>query len=730
MATTNNPNNGSKSVTGLVSSMSVSMRESFISWLSIGNAKEYSLQATIACLDRISEYVISKKISCSIWEISKPSVFQPVYRKVLEAKLLRIIEKNTHKMFISVGQLYLKFLKEDIQKQKVFNQRIIVDAGNNMTTATVSRDARNITNRNLECSFTYPGSGKTYAHKNVAEQNAIRAGLQITDVYQVNKPATAFTNITTNSNLEYSFTYPGAAKTYAHKNIAVQNAISTGLQVADVFQVNEPATAFVGLSQTVNASKLPDSDASRAEAESISSGEIEAAIELVLKKRYSNGFRLGSFIETERLRKFVSDHVSDAITLTDEELEAFVKACGTVFKGKTYIVSPKTELSIRELAEKYFASGATAIFFTEFFAKHEEWLIGVSVVSAEMLEELLRQMFPHLTFTAAYFGKTDKPVPDVLESELMRIWGDDVLLTYDALAERLKYIPVSRIRLALGQNVDFVWNSTSEFTHISKVDIKQEEKTLIIGFAEKEIGIHGYVSIADFPLDEIAERNYLLSKTAVHNAVFLVCLSDVYEQHGKIIAQKGGGIDAKQILDEYCRSLDRCTLGDLLDFERELTGESHRWLPMQAGYDIMVRVDRDTFLAERFLDFDCRAIDNAIEYFLGGYEYIPLRHITTFAPFPHCGQIWTLFLLESYCRRHSECFRFDVLSVNSTNAGAIVRKHSKLSYHDIIVDAVAKSDVILNAAAVLDFLVENGYTSRRRYSAIDKLIIQATALRG
>jgi hypothetical protein len=530
------------------------------------------------------------------------------------------MEKNTYKTFATVGQLYLKFLKENTQKQSVSNQKEPVDVGNNMTAATV----------------------------------------------------------------------------------------------------------FV-----MNPAKLPvESDASSTETESTSSGEIEAAIELILENRYSNGFRLGSFIETERLRKFISDHISDAIALTDEELEALVKTRGTVFDGKAYIVSSKTKLRIRALVEKYFDSGATAVFFTEFFAKHEEWLIGASVVSAEMLEEVLRQIFRCLKFTATYFGKTDEPVSDVIESEMLRIWGDDVLLTYDDLTERLKYIPISRIKNALGQNADFVWNSTGEFTHISKFDIKQEEKIFITSFVEKEIGIHGYVSIADFPLDEIAERNYLLSRTAVHNAVFLVCLTNAYEQHGKIIARKGGGTNAKQILDEYCRSLDRCTLDDLLNFERELTGESHRWLPMQAGYDIMVRIDRDTFLAERFLDFDCQAIDNAIEYFIGGKEYVPLRHITTFAPFPHCGQIWTLFLLESYCRRHSEYFRFDVLSVNSTNAGAIVRKHSKLSYHEIMVDAVAKSDVTLHTAAVLDFLVDSGFTSRRRYSEIDKLIIQAIALRG
>jgi hypothetical protein len=309
------------------------------------------------------------------------------------------------------------------------------------------------------------------------------------------------------------------------------------------------------------------------------------------------------------------------------------------------------------------------------------------------------------------------------------VWGDDVLLTYEQLAERLQYIPIERIKYALGQNADFIWNNTGEFTHVSKVDITEEESTEIARFAEAEIRVHRYVSIAYAPLGEIPERNYELSVTAIHNAVFHMCLSRNYEQHGKIITRKGGGIDAKYIMEEHCRSLDRCTLDDLLDFEKDLTGESHRWIPMEAGYAVMVRTDENAFVAEKYIDFDKGAIDNAVDQFVNGGEYVPLRAVTTFALFPHCGQPWNLFLLESYCRRFSDNFRFEVLSVNSTNAGVIVRKHSQLVYFDIMADAVAKSGISLDEKTVFNFLATNGYTSQRRYAKIVELIKQAAALR-
>lgn len=454
------------------------------------------------------------------------------------------------------------------------------------------------------------------------------------------------------------------------------------------------------------------------------------AIVLVLVEHYTNGFRLDSFIEMERLRKFVNEFLPVPLTLTDTELKSHVKKCGTVFDGKVYVVNAEGKAKIAELVEDYFAGGATAIFYESFFDKHEPWLIEASIVSVEILIDVLRSLFPTKQFSETYFGDTGDNIPEVVKRELFRVWGNDVLLNFETMSDRLPYIPLYRMKQLLGGNADFIWNATGEYTHIHTIEISDEEKDRLRSFAKHEIDKHGYVSIADFPLSDFMEMNFELSQTAVHNAAFRSCLSDAYEQHGKIITRKGDDLTAKDIIEEYCRSLDRCSLEDLLDFERELTGECHRWVPMQAGYDIMVRTDKDSFLADKYFDFNRNGIDNAIEHFIAGGEYVPLRHVTTFAPFPHCGQAWTLFLLESYCRRFSECFRFEVLSVNSTNAGVIVRKHSKLSYHDIMVDAVARSGVALHHDTVLDFLATEGYTSQRRYARITELITQATAKRG
>jgi len=448
----------------------------------------------------------------------------------------------------------------------------------------------------------------------------------------------------------------------------------------------------------------------------------------ILSKHFANGLRINSPIELARFRSFAAEDWGEEILPPDEELKSYIAGCGTTFDGKVYAVSAQTKERIRELVEEYFADGARAIFFAEFYAKNENWLFGASVVSEDMLIGILRMLFPKLSFTQTYFGYIDTSVFAVLESEILRVWGDDVLLTYKQLAERLQYTPLDRIKSALGQNGNFIWSSVEIFSHVSRIDITDEERGAIREVAVRECKAHGYVSITDLPFGEIKERNYELSITAIHNAVYRICLSDKFDKKGKIVTRKGDVFDALSIMKEYCRTIDKCSLDDLLNFEKELTGEVHRRIPMEAGNTILVRIDKYTYVADRYVHFNTDMIDEVIELFVKG-DYLPLKSFTTFGAFPDCGQEWNLFLLESYCRRFSRRFRFDTPSVNSRNAGAVIRKSCRLNYTEIMIDAVANADIPLKSTVVGRFLHENGYTGRSTTAKVGEIIDKAKAIR-
>jgi len=102
--------------------------------------------------------------------------------------------------------------------------------------------------------------------------------------------------------------------------------------------------------------------------------------------------------------------LDEEITLTDEGLKRYISACGIIFDGKVYAVSAQAKERIKGLAEDYFADGAQAIFFAEFYAKNENWLFEASVVNEDMLIDILRRLFPKLSFTQTYFGYADASV--------------------------------------------------------------------------------------------------------------------------------------------------------------------------------------------------------------------------------------------------------------------------------------------------------------------------------
>lgn len=448
----------------------------------------------------------------------------------------------------------------------------------------------------------------------------------------------------------------------------------------------------------------------------------------VISSHFNNGYRLNSPIEMARFRSFATEDLDEEITLTDEELKSYIAACGTTFDGKVYAVSAETKERIKELVDEYFFDGAQAIFFAEFYAKNENWLFEASVVSEDMLIDILRRLFPKLSFTQTYFGYTDASVFSTLRSEILRVWGDDVLLTYGQLAERLRYIPLERIKSALSQNGDFIWSSVETFSHVSRIEITDEERQVIRESAVRECNSRGYASITDLPFGEIEERNYELSITAVHNAVYRICLLDKFDKKGKIVARKGDVFDALTIMKEYCRTIDKCSLEDLLTYEKELTGEVHRWIPMEVGNTVLVRIDKNTYVADRYVNFNADIIDEAIGLFVKG-DYLPLKSFTTFGVFPDCGQTWNLFLLESYCRRFSRKFRFDTPSVNSRNAGAVIRKSCDMDYTEIMTYAVANADVPLKDTSVGKFLYESGYTGRSTTAKVNEIIDKAKAIR-
>ena len=715
----NTVNNSNATQTSLAS---ISMRETFFNWLVDGNARKYSVEVILSCLDKISDYSIQKKISAfGIWEYMQFNAFKPVYKNLLEAKLLRVTDKSTYRVFAVAGQLYLKFLKEKPWIQKVslrdgvIEDAVVkeqVDADNQPGKAIDPEDV-------IAWLITQPNANGTLYLEYVVRQYM---RCLCSAPMKLSAPSIESRNVftcCTVAELDKLWNIFKTASNYKKVNSITSGMFSAGLGVYRRYLEN--IADNVNQSIAVQSIKAPKQE--------IPSSCSEILLK-TLEEHFQNGFRSTSPIEMRRFRRFIMEDYGEEIPLSDEDIDKLILSFGTLFEGKVYIIQEDAKERIKRVIDSGIKEGIEIIFYSAFYERNEDWLFPASIISVEMLKNLLMSLYPGFIHKKNYLMFEVRSGNELAKigCEVLRVWGDDILLSYEQLSERLPYIPIDKIKYVLAQSGNCIWNTEGVYTHTGKVDITDEEYTFIADFVETAYLKDGYASLSDIPLGEIAERNYELSLTAIHNAIFAIVLADKYDKRGKIIIRKGDILDALFIMKEYCRSLEKCSLRDLLDFERELTGETHRWIPMEAGYAIMIRADENTFLAEKYVRFNVLEIDNVLDQFVEG-NYLPLRSITTFSVFPDCGQAWNLFLLESYCRRFSERFCFKALAVNSKNAGVIVQKNYTASYIEIMADAVSFSNVVLENGPIEDFLCNNGYIGRRSYAKTNELIELANAIR-
>jgi hypothetical protein len=179
-----------------------------------------------------------------------------------------------------------------------------------------------------------------------------------------------------------------------------------------------------------------------------------------------------------------------------------------------------------------------------------------------------------------------------------------------------------------------------------------------------------------------------------------------------------------EILEQYCRNADTATFEEINEFEATFdpNGKTHSAC-LIAGYNTMVRVNDDLFVSDKHVTFDVKSIDEAISVYCRG-DFVPLRRVIDFSLFPFVGYPWNLYLLESYVRRFSNDFKYDVRAVNSSSIGVIVRKDFAYNgYDEILSIALANSLTDLNdTIAVGNYLFNNGYIGWRNLGKSENTI--------
>ena len=459
----------------------------------------------------------------------------------------------------------------------------------------------------------------------------------------------------------------------------------------------------------------------------------------LLRRHFPNGYRLNSPIAMRQLReRWREDHGGEELLASDHAVRAQIAAF-TIQDGQMAFLIPRDVLDWLQFIVTTYLGKSQVIFYEAFFARHQKELSDAHIFSESILIAVLRQLFPDLHYEKMYFGKRDGTLFDVITDDIIAIWGDKILWTYEELADRL-YIPYDKIKQTLGARGEFLWVSNETYTHVSRVAIRDEVKVRLREKAEELSEQYVSYNIKELPVDDVLAENYELetdTNSAVYDAIYELCLADGYSRKGNILTRKrslSSGEMAKKtspidLMRAFCRGLDVCTMEELQAYAKSFTDSPT--IALQAGIECMIRLDEEHFVSDAHVNFDVPATDCVIDSIVDG-EYLPLKDFyAMFARFPACGQQWNLFLFESYCRRFSKCFSVWALRYNSDHVGAVIRKDRTLrTYDDLLADVVVRANIELDPETVGRFLRDSGYIVRAVTGRQINAVIALAKVRG
>ena len=492
---------------------------------------------------------------------------------------------------------------------------------------------------------------------------------------------------------------------------------------------------FTAIKQYLKYKQVPDNNGTEVEHTviepiiGVDTNVIESVLS-TLKEHFVYGFNISSPIEIMRFHaNYEADH-QEQCALDEETLKTVIAGLGVSYKGKVYVVDQEIKERIRSIILNRIQLGDSIFYFDEIYNINEEWLYDGHIVDSEMLKEVLESLFPQYRFKDRFFIANNNRMTELkaVSESILHSWGEQVLNSFTELKERLPFIPLDKIRYSLSYGKEFTWNSIETYARKDLVVVSDEQIKEIVKIVTMKCDQDGSVTFDELPLEDIATENYDLSETALYEIIFSF-LPECFSRNGKVISRtKEQQHDTVAAIQQYCKQHEICTMAELQQIMQDVEGTIRYPVVIEAASAVMVRVSQDNYVADDTVQFDILGIDSALEDVVVG-NGIGLKEVTTFGTFPFCGYSWNHFVLESYCRRFSAKYRYACITPNSQNAGAIIRKNSDLSYHDIMAEALARSGVILTEKNAFDYLITTGFLIRRRYNNMNSLLKKAAVLR-
>lgn len=458
--------------------------------------------------------------------------------------------------------------------------------------------------------------------------------------------------------------------------------------------------------------------------------------EAVMRENFSKGFRIGSPIEIRRFRKFFAALHGRELEDTDDVVERTIRRISIIYENKAFLpqlmVSPEIREKLFAFIEDSFNSGKKNIYFQAIFAAFSADFLDCHIYDAEMLRTYLLSV----NEGRFYIGKssitrdlsdTVDPADEVREFLIQA--GKPV--TYEEMYASLAHLPQDRIRWILASNAEFINNAKGCYFHQSCLHLTEEELEDIADIIAASIDDKEFISGTELYKAVQAKYPYTIENNAELSAygfrdAIKYRLGGRFSFNGNIISRKGQALTMQDVFADFCKSRDSFTLNELSVLAEEM-GTQIYFEPVYAN---ALRISQTQFVSRDRAAFHVEETDAAIDRFCTG-NYLGVKKIKSFSLFPEAGFPWNSYLLQHYVSDYSEKYKLIHNGFNANSSdGAIVKRDSGIStFDDLIIAALADSEIDLSKASALQYLCDEGYLARRRYSSIEQLLIKAIALR-
>ena len=691
-----------------------SNRDAFSSWLQVNQIKKPVPNLIMMAIDEVSEYAMKHNVSkVSVWDISDEDKFNALRIKMQAMRLFRLSNKNAATIFDMCWKHYIAFLK-DRKSEEVSAAETQDTEANENNNHIADNDERKI---DIDSFYEWmkasmaPSSCRAYASSfRTACDYALSNGLTSEKPYEIADNEILKEQIETilqdtafqNYNVDQHNRFSAALKKYLEYR--------TGIILPLRAQKDEPAPNAVRSSY-------------------------RDQVIAVLGEHYPYGFRLQSIIDLKRFRRYAEEQNAE-LPESDDDLRVEIRKAGVKIDDKVYLIEQDTFAFIRKTIDTLALDGSKILFYDRIYDSDSSGMEDRYITSADQLKAIMKQCRQNIFEDLAeiHFAKNfvsllgEQMEKDAVTIEIQRIWGDDQTRRVDELAEQLPAIPEEYVRRYLSGSTAFVWISDSTYFSMQRFIITEDESEAILSFVAEECDNKGYASISDVPFGNTAEENYELTTVGLQEAVYNAVLLNQYYLNGKILTRDNKSLDVVTLAKQYLIDKNECTFDEMDKKVEEIAGTRYRYMAYDALYSTMVRVDKNRYVAHRYVKFDVDAIDEILSEMIKD-KFLAIKEITSFALFPVCGFPWNHYLLESYCYSYSKRYCLKVIGFNDKNAGIIAENDVTDGYTELLARAAARAKIELSMDTVGQYYFETGYMGKRSFADLESTVERAKALR-